>query len=52
MAFQFTDRNRDEYIEEGFTILRALIPPTLLADLRIQTDIAREIARRKSGPQA
>ncbi len=51
MTFQYTDRRREEYATDGFTILRALIPPTLLSDLRVETDKAREIARRTGGPQ-
>jgi hypothetical protein len=52
MTFQYTDRHRIEYITDGFTILRGIIPASLLADLRTETDKAREIARRRSGPQA
>lgn len=52
MAFVYSDRNREEYLTEGYTILRDLIPAALLADLRRETDRAREIARQKHGPQA
>jgi ectoine hydroxylase-related dioxygenase (phytanoyl-CoA dioxygenase family) len=52
LAFIYSERNREEYHAAGLTILRDLIPAPLLADLRRQTDIAREIARRDSGPQA
>jgi hypothetical protein len=52
MAFRYTEQNREEYITDGFTILRDLIPASLLADLRRETDRAREIARTKHGPQA
>jgi hypothetical protein len=52
MAFRYTDRHREEYFELGLTVLRDLIPPALLADLRRETDTAREIARRQHGPQA
>jgi hypothetical protein len=51
MGFQYTERRREEYCTAGFTILRDLIPATLLSDLRRETDKAREIARRKYGPQ-
>ena len=43
---------RTEYRTDGITILRGLIPPTLLADLRRETERAREIARLKHGRQA
>src|SRR5579871_2716552 len=52
MTFQFTDRHRDEYNISGLTVLRGLIPVSLLADLRRETNKAREIARSKHGPQA
>lgn len=52
MAFRYTDQNRDDYATQGFTLLRGLIPAALLADLRRETDRAREIARQKYGPQA
>jgi hypothetical protein len=52
MTFQYTEQNRIEYTKVGFTILRELIPGALLADLRRETDKAREIARHRSGPQA
>jgi hypothetical protein len=52
MTFQYTDQCRHEYVTDGFTILRNLIPAVLVADLRKETDKAREIARRKHGTQA
>jgi hypothetical protein len=52
MAFQYTDRHREEYVTDGLTILRGVIPTSLLAGLRRETDTAREIARARHGPQA
>jgi hypothetical protein len=52
MTFQYTEQHRTEYVTDGFTILRSLIPSALLTDLRRETDKAREIARGKHGPQA
>jgi hypothetical protein len=52
MAFCYSDQHREEYITDGFTILRGIIPTTLLGDLRRETDLAREIARARNGPQA
>jgi|SRR5579872_3928823 len=52
MSFHYSDQHREEYLRDGFTILHGLIPPTLLEDLRVETDKAREIARSKSGPRA
>ena len=51
MTFTYSEQNLAEYVRDGFTILRGLIPPSLLADLRVETDKAREIARRGGGPQ-
>jgi ectoine hydroxylase-related dioxygenase (phytanoyl-CoA dioxygenase family) len=52
MGFQYSERHRDEYVDAGFTVLRELIPASLLADLRHETDKARTIARTKYGAQA
>lgn len=52
MPFHYTEQHSIEYQTEGFTILRGLIPATLLADLRRETEKARHIARRQHGPQA
>lgn len=52
MGFRYTEQNREEYVTVGFTVLRDLIPASLLADLRRETDRAREIARQRHGPQA
>lgn len=52
MAFQYTGQHCAEYITEGMTILRDLIPSALLTDLRRETDRIREIARQRNGPQA
>ena len=52
MKFQFTKQHHTEYVVHGLTILRGLIPSSLLADLRRETDTVREIARARHGPQA
>ena len=52
MAFEYTDRVREEYIDVGFTILRDLIPAGLLTDLRAEADKARDLARELHGPRA
>ena len=52
MPFQFNDRHRSEYFSDGVTILRGLIPPSLLNDLRRESDKVRDIARKTHGPQA
>lgn len=51
MTFQYTEQHRHEYVTDGLTVLRNVIPATLLADLRRETEKAREIARQKHGRQ-
>jgi hypothetical protein len=51
MPFQYSERHREEYLADGLTVLRGLIPAPLLADLRREAEKAREIARREGGPQ-
>ena len=42
----------NEYLTRGYLIFRNIIPATLLADLRRQADIARDLAHELNGPQA
>lgn len=51
MPFQYSERHREEYLTDGLTVLRGLIPASLLADLRREADRARDLARREHGPQ-
>lgn len=51
MAFRYSDTHREEYLADGLTVLRGLIPASLLGDLRRQADAARGIARAHAGPQ-
>ncbi|HLJ56326.1 MAG TPA: hypothetical protein VKT77_14895 [Chthonomonadaceae bacterium] len=46
------DRHCEEYLAGGLTVLRGLVPPPLIADLRREAAVAAEIARGRSGPQA
>ena len=52
MGFKYTEQHRDEYFTVGLTVLRGVIPATLLDELRVQTEKGRELARAKNGPQA
>jgi hypothetical protein len=52
MSFHYSEQLREQYYHDGFTVLRGLIPASLLTDLRRETDRARELARQKNGPQA
>src|SRR5690349_3336027 len=49
VTFRYSERNQEEYRRDGLTILRGLIPASLLTDLRREADKAREIARRERG---
>ena len=52
MTFHYIEEHRADYISDGVTILRGLIPPALLTDLRREAERARELAQLKLGPQA
>lgn len=52
MAFEFSATHINEYHAQGYTVLRDLIPATLLRDLRRVADPGRPIARRLSGGNA
>jgi hypothetical protein len=51
MSFGFSEQHREEYYRDGFTVLRGLIPATLVRDLRQESDTGRELVRRERGPQ-
>lgn len=51
MPFTFTDAHIEEYHTLGYTVFRQILPPSLIRDLRRETDRAREIARKRSGGQ-
>ncbi len=52
MDFHYTEQLREEYERDGLTVMRGLIPASLLTDLRREAEIGRPIARREHGPQA
>ena len=52
MAFHYSGSLREEYFQEGLTILRDIIPPALLHDLRLEAEKARTLARELHGSQA
>ena len=51
MTFKVSAQHTEEYMENGYTIFRNLIPSTLLGELRILAAKAQEIAHEKHGPQ-
>src|SRR5438046_283607 len=44
---RITQQHLDEYFGDGLTILQAAIPPSLLTELRLEADKARDITRRE-----
>lgn len=52
MSYRYSEQRREEYINDGLTILRGLIPVSLLGDLRREADKGREVAHRIHGAQA
>lgn len=52
MSFRFSGTHIEEFRNKGFTVFRAILPPSLIADLRRASDGAREVARRARGSQA
>lgn len=52
MAFAFDDSMIHQYWQQGYIVLRGIIPPALLRELRVEADKARAIAYERSGPQA
>ena len=51
MAFQFQDSMVNEYLSQGYLILRGIVPPSLLTDLRREAEKARDLAHKLNGPQ-
>jgi hypothetical protein len=51
MSFTFRDTHISDYHMLGYTVFRGIVPPSLIRDLRRETDRARDIARKQGGPQ-
>lgn len=51
-SFRYSERHREEYFGAGLTVLRGVIPASLLTDLRVEAEKARALAHRLHGPQA
>ena len=39
----------NEYLSEGYLILRGIVPPSLLTDLRREAEKARDLAHKRNG---
>lgn len=51
MGFQFKSEMIDQYLSQGYLVFRGIVPPALLADLRVEAKKARRLAHRLNGPQ-
>ena len=51
MAFKFCEQHISNYYHHGYTVLKGILPPSLIEDLRQVMDQVAEIARKKNGPQ-
>ncbi len=51
MTWSWSERHIEEYHQQGYTVFAAILPPSLIADLRRACDEARTLARERSGPQ-
>jgi hypothetical protein len=52
MSNRITGAHSEEYQTQGCTVFRAILPASLIAELRRATDRGRELARERSGPGA
>jgi hypothetical protein len=52
MPFRWEEQRLEEYHTLGYTVFRGIVPPSLVAELRRETDRGRELARERHGPQA
>ena len=51
MSWSWSERHIEEYHLQGFTVFEAILPPSLIEDLRRGCATARDLARERSGPQ-
>ena len=51
MTWSWSERHIEEYHLQGFTVFEAILPPSLIKDLRRGCAVARDLARERSGPQ-
>lgn len=52
MGFRITEEDVRQYREQGYFVIRGVIPASLLGDLRREARKARELAYRLHGPQS
>ena len=52
MGFQLTDQHIEDFHMLGYTVVRKILPTSLIRDLRQVSHTARKIARERLGPQA
>jgi ectoine hydroxylase-related dioxygenase (phytanoyl-CoA dioxygenase family) len=51
VSWSWSERHIEEYHRQGYTIFEAILPTSLIADLRRACDAARSLARERSGAQ-
>jgi hypothetical protein len=52
VSWSWSERHIEEYHRQGYTVFEAILPPSLIGDLRRACDAALVLARERSGPQA
>src|SRR5687768_6258872 len=52
MPFQFCESHVADYMTQGYTVFRAIIPASLIRDLRQVAEKGRQLARAEGGAQA
>jgi hypothetical protein len=52
MQFNFSESHIVEHRTLGYTVFRAILPPSLLSDLRRAATRIRELTRKETGPRA
>jgi hypothetical protein len=52
MSFQVSESHREEFLRDGVTVFKGILPPSLIRDLRRVCEKGRELGRQKRGAQA
>ena len=51
MSFTLSDQHVEDFHTLGYTVFEQILPATLIRDLRLAADLARDLAREKAGAQ-
>jgi hypothetical protein len=52
VSWSWSERHIEEYHRLGYTVFQGILPASLIGDLRRACDVARLLARQRTGPQA